>query len=51
MLFLATLTAMLFRPLRTSSSTTLDRIAFGLLVFVVLVRILLLHQPLRISSK
>jgi O-antigen ligase len=47
-LFLVTLTAMLFRP-PDVKLCCLDRIAFGLLVFVVLLRVLALRQPLSLA--
>ena len=48
LLFLAMLTAMLFRP-PDMKLYCLDRVAFGLLVFVILLRTLLLRQPLRLA--
>lgn len=48
-LFLAALTAMLFRP-PEMKFYSLDRIAFGLLVFVVLLRALVLRQSLRLTT-
>lgn len=49
LLFLATLTAMLFRP-PDVKLYSLDRIALGVLVFVMLLRVLVLHQPLRLAA-
>lgn len=49
LLFLAALSAMLFRP-PDVKLYYLDRIAFALLAFVVLLRALMLRQPLRTAS-
>ena len=49
LLFMATLAAMLFRP-PDVRLYELDRIAFALLVFVVLLRALIKRQPLRMSG-
>ncbi len=48
LLFTATLTAMLFRPPEVKLYA-LDRVAFGLLVFVVLLRALAVREPLRLG--
>jgi len=48
LLFLAMLTAMLFRP-PDMKLYSLDRIAFAVLVFVVVLRALVLRQPLRLA--
>jgi len=49
LLFLATLTAMLFRP-PDIKLYSLDRIAFGLLVLAVVLRALAIRQPLRLAK-
>lgn len=49
LVFLAALTAMLFRP-SDLKFYEIDRVAFVLLVAVVLSRILLLHEPIQLSS-
>jgi hypothetical protein len=49
LLFLGTLTVMLFRP-PDVQCCAIDRYAFLLLVFIVVIRALLLHQSLRVFS-
>jgi O-antigen ligase len=49
LLFLATLTTMLFRP-PDLKLYYMDRIAFGLLIFIVLLRAQLLRQPMRVAA-
>ena len=49
LLFLTTLAIMLFRP-PDLQFYSLDRVAFGLLVFVVLLRVLVLQQSLRVTD-
>ena len=50
LVFLFTLTVMLFRPPGVDFYS-LDRIAFGLLVFAVLLRVLVQRQPLRVDGQ
>jgi O-antigen ligase len=50
LLFLATLLVMLFRP-PDLELHSLDRFAFVLLVFIVLLKVLLRHDPLRIAGR